>query len=119
MLIGMELQQASAPPYPLLFEYQPTTWPDKLREARTETEVVGVVRDFVAMVTPEEFARIPPTLRPGRFVDAHDITTYGFDLVRHECGDREGRQVVRRLAEFFSRASIRLSEILVAADPSD
>lgn len=119
MIVLMELQRGNAPPPLVLFHPNATTWAGKLREARSEMDVVAVVRDFVALLTPEEFARIPERLRPGRFVDAHDVTSYGFDLVRHECEDKEGRRVVRRMARFFSEASIRLSEILVASPRSE
>ena len=95
------------------YRLQPTTWAAKLREANAEPEVVEIVREFVAQLTPDDIARIPPHVRPGRFIDATDVTAYGFDLVRHECEDNDGRRVVQRLARFFSEASIRLSEILV------
>jgi hypothetical protein len=87
------------------------TWPEKLREAQTEAEVVGVVRDFLALVGPEEIVRIPLRLRPDRIVDGEDIVAYGVELVRHECADQEGRQVVQKLARIMSHASVRLSEI--------
>ena len=95
------------------YRLQPTTWGAKLREAKAELEVVEIVREFVAQLTPDDIARIPAHVRPGRFIDATDVTAYGFDLVRHECEDNDGRRVVQRLARFFSEASIRLSEILV------
>jgi hypothetical protein len=46
-------------------------------------------------------------------VDANDITTYAFDLVRQECHDDGAQHMVQRLAHIMSRASIRLSEIMV------
>ena len=119
MMVDMELQRGTTPPPSPRIQSHATTWAEKLREAQTEMEVVAVVRDYIALVTPEEYARIPEFLRPGRFVDAQDVTSYGFDLVRHECEDNDGRRVVRRLARFFSDASIRLSQILVASRSDD
>ena len=94
------------------------TWPEKLREARTEAEVVGIVRDFLALVGPEDIVRIPAQLRPGRIVDGDDIANYGLELVRHECADQESRRVVQQLARLMSHASVRLSEIMGVPPPS-
>jgi hypothetical protein len=94
----------------LPFRLHPTTWRAKLREAQSEREVVRIVREFVAELTPDD---IPVHMRPGRFIDATDVGSYGLDLVRHECQDNDARRVVQRLARFLSEASIRLSEILM------
>jgi hypothetical protein len=94
----------------------PLTWTDLLRKSPSEGEVLACARDFVATVTPEEFALLPLDLRPGRLVDANDVTTYAFDLMRADCREDEpAHAVVHRLASFFSNASIRLSEIMAAA----
>ena len=57
---------------------------------------------------------LPEHLRPGKIVDANDITTYAFELVRHECHDAGAHRLVERLAHVMSRASIRLSQIMVS-----
>ena len=82
--------------------------------ATTESEVVDVAREYLATVTPQEFGSLPEPLRPGKIVDANDITTYAFDLVRQECHDEGVQHMVQRLAHVMSRASIRLSQIMVA-----
>ena len=92
---------------------QPLTWQERLDCATTEHEVLDVVRDYVATVSPEEFASLPPALRPGKIVDANDVTTYAFDLVREECHDEGMQHIVQRMGHILSRASIRLSEIMV------
>ena len=86
---------------------------ERLDDATTELEVVEVVRDYLATVNHEEFASLPPALRPGKIVDANDVTTYAFDLVREECHDEGIQHIVQRLGHILSRASIRLSEIMV------
>jgi thiamine biosynthesis protein ThiC len=92
---------------------QPFTWQERLDTATTESEVVDVARDYLATLGPAEFASLPEALRPGKIVDANDITTYAFDLVRQECHDEGVQHLVQRLAHIMSRASIRLSEIMV------
>lgn len=91
----------------------PLTWQERLDDSVTETDVVEVVRDYLATITHEEFASLPEPLRPGKIVDANDVTTYAFDLVREECHDEGIQHIVQRLGHILSRASIRLSEIMV------
>ncbi|HET6264350.1 MAG TPA: hypothetical protein VFD95_05820 [Usitatibacter sp.] len=89
------------------------TWQDQLDRASTEAEVVALVREFMATVSPLEAAGLPESLRPRRIADAHDVTSYAFDLVRGDVADDEGSQrSLHRLAHFLSRASVRLAEIL-------
>ena len=91
----------------------PLTWQERLDDATTEQEVLQVVRDYVATITHEEYASLPERLRPGKIVDANDVTTYAFDLVREECHDEGIQHIVQRMGHIMSRASIRLSEIMV------
>jgi len=91
----------------------PLTWQERLDDAATEHDVLQVVRDYLATVTHEEYTSLPPALRPGKIVDANDVTTYAFDLVREECHDEGIQHIVQRLGHVLSRASIRLSQIMV------
>ena len=91
----------------------PLTWQERLDDAITEEDVVSVAREYMATITPQEIARMPSGVRPGKLVDANDVTTYAFELVRAECDDPEGSGALQRLAHIMSRASIRLSEIMV------
>jgi thiamine biosynthesis protein ThiC len=91
----------------------PLTWQERLDDATNEHEVLQVVRDYLATISHEEFASLPPELRPGKIVDANDVTTYAFDLVRQECHDEGLQHIVQRMGHILSRASIRLSQIMV------
>ena len=89
------------------------SWQDQLDRAKSEADVVAIVREFMATVSPWEAARLPEPLRPRKITDASDVTQYAFDLVRGDILDNEGTQrVLHRLAHLFSRASLRLSQIL-------
>lgn len=95
------------------------SWQDQLDQAATEADVVAVVREFMATVSPSEVARLPVELHPRKITDASDITQYAFDLVRADVLDNEGTQrVLHRLAHIFSRASLRLSSILSREHPA-
>jgi len=96
---------------------QPLSWQGQLDLARCEAEVVAVAREFLATISPYEAAWLPEALRPRRIVDANDVTTYAFDLVRGDVEDDAGTQrALHRLAHFFSRASIRLAQLMSAGD---
>ena len=95
-----------------------TTWQHRLDAARGVDEVVAAARDFLAIFTPFELASLPGGCRPpAKLVDADDVSTYAFELVRFECAERdETAQLVHKLARFFSHASMRLAQ-LTARDP--
>lgn len=89
------------------------TWQGRVDAADEEREIVSIAREFLAQFTPEEIHRLPAECRPGKLMDANDVTTYAFELVRHDCGgDPEAAALVHKLAGFFSAASIRLSQLL-------
>jgi hypothetical protein len=54
-------------------------------------------------------------LRPRKIVDANDIAAYALDLARHEAEDPDEMNLVQRLAQLMSLATVRASE-LAAAD---
>jgi pheromone shutdown protein TraB len=89
------------------------TWEERLANATSEEEVVEVARDYLATLSHTEFALLPEKLRPHKIVDASDITTYAFELVRHECEESSQHRLVQRIAHIMSRASIRLAQIMV------
>lgn len=97
------------------------TWQERLDAASSGAEVVDIARDFIATVTPEETAQLPLECRPGKLVDAQDISDFAFTLVRRSCADDFlGDINLLRMATFFTRASLRLSQITAQqADAAD
>jgi hypothetical protein len=96
------------------------SWQGRLDSATTEAEVVDIVRDFMATISPYEIARLPEHCRPRKVVDASDITSYAFLIVRHHCDDVVGTaRVAHKLASFFTSASIRLAHIMAAPQHVD
>lgn len=96
------------------------SWHSLLGAAESEHEVVDIARNFLATLSPYDIARLPADYRPGKMVDASDITTYAFLVMRHNCDEGHGiPRVAHKLAAFFSSASIRLSQILAASGGED
>lgn len=93
----------------------PRSWQDAVLAAETEGDVLDIVRDFVAQFSPEEVSQLPPVCRPGKFLDASDVTGYAFDLVRHRCDDAGEESLIHRLSAFFTDANERLAGIMHAA----
>jgi hypothetical protein len=93
---------------------QAVSWPHRLKTARTEAEVVDVARDFLATFSPYDLARLPEVLRPGRLVDGADVNDVAYTLVRHDHDDSRGTaRCIHRLTNFFTSASVRLTELLM------
>ncbi len=99
-------------PYPGPQRLTATSWPQRLRSATSEQEVVDVVRDFLATFSPYDLARLPVELRPGRIVDGNDVSDLAFTLVRHDHDDAQGTaRCIHKMTHFFTQASVRLSEL--------
>ena len=94
----------------------PLNWQGRLHEARTEEEVVDVMRDFVATFSPRDLAEVPTRLWPPKMRDARDVTDYAFVLVRHRVDDeRSSSGAIDRLSALFSDATVRISQLEFAA----
>ena len=91
------------------------SWAQRLKSSRTEAEVVDTARDFLATFSPYDLARLPMSCRPGRLVDGSDINDLAFVLVRNDQDDGQGTaRCIHRLTQFFTNASVRLSEVMAA-----
>jgi hypothetical protein len=97
----------------------PLSWEQRLDIAESEAEVIELAREYVAQLEHFEIVALPPELRPLKLVDALDVSTYAFDLVRYECDDEACARLVHKLAAFFSRCSMRLSELLRRTNDDD
>jgi len=92
-------------------------WHGRLGEAASADDVVAIARDYLALWSPEELALIPQDLRPGKLVDADDVTGYALALVQARMGrGTPGEDVVHKIGNFFGSASLRLSQILMRSE---
>lgn len=90
-------------------------WQGRLAEATSREDVVAVARDFLALVGPEEVARMPVDCRPGKLVDGEDVANYAVTLARRSCDpDCFNDHNLQRIAAFFGDALGRLSQLAPA-----
>ena len=87
------------------------TWQSRLDKASDERDVVSIAREFMAQFTPREIGSIPEECRPGKIVDAGDVTSCAFDLAKHS-SHGDGESTISKVSAFFASASTRLSQIM-------
>jgi hypothetical protein len=91
-----------------------TTWIGQIENARSIADVVSIVRDYIALWSPEEIAALPPSVRPGRVRDESDVTDLHGRLVeayRTTRASGDALVTLQRLTGFMARASIRVAEL--------
>lgn len=93
----------------------PEDWRNVLAEAASQDEVLAVVRDYLALWSPEEIARLPAECRPGRMKDDVDVSRWAYCLAAQHCsaqlGDDDDHLVTRMLV-FTTQAAMRLAEVV-------
>lgn len=95
------------------------TWIDRLDSAFSPSEVMDLVRVYLAHLTLEEISSLPAKCRPRKLVDAQDLAEFALDLVRETCIDPEPASVLLKLAAVVSHGSTRISELAATANDSD
>ena len=96
-------------------------WRNLIRDSSQEDEVVDLVRDHLALWSPEEIARLPLECRPPRIRDAEDISRWAFELASTHCaqsGKGSDEPMLERMLEFVTQAAIRLAELRAEAPPN-
>ncbi|HSJ98306.1 MAG TPA: hypothetical protein VLC53_14615 [Myxococcota bacterium] len=91
-------------------------WQGRLEGSRTVADVLSVVRDYLALWSPQEVSQLPPECRPGKIVDPDDVAELAVQLARATLDSApEAQAPLRKMCDFVTRASLRLSR-LVAQD---
>jgi hypothetical protein len=85
-------------------------WLARVATARTPDDVLSVAREYVAHFAVESGDSLPVELRPGPLATADDLQHYALALARYH-GHGETARGVYKVAEFFSRAAVRLAEL--------
>ena len=96
-------------------------WPNILDGARTEQDVVTIVREYVATWSPEELGRLPAACRPGKITDAEDVSDLAFCLTSAHLsfsGPLADRLLLERLMGFFTHAGTRLAALNATSSSS-
>ena len=90
-------------------------WNKEVRVARNAQELLGLARDFVAKLSPEEIATLPPTCREIRIKGIDDLYFWHERLAeayfsRASRGDPT--QAHRDMLDFFTVAAERANELV-------
>lgn len=91
------------------------SWQERLEQCQAEGEVVQVVRDYLALLTPEEIASLPRGFIPGRIADGDDISAFAVQLLIHESRCEGESPLLHKLAHIFGLASVQLSKVVPVA----
>lgn len=82
-----------------------TTWQDLLLAARTEEDLLLVVRDYLATWTPEELKALPETCKtPSRVVELEEVVDFAFTLAQARLAGKENSSLIR-MSRFFMEAA--------------
>ena len=85
----------------------------------TEHDVVLAVREYLAMWSPEELARLPAECRPGKITDAEDISDLAYRLSRAHlefAGPDDDSRLLERMMSFVSHAGSHVSGLVRSPD---
>jgi hypothetical protein len=101
----------------------PDRWTLELDAANSEAEVLYIARDFSAMLSRAEIARLPEHCKPPTLRDADDVSSWGIELLRAKlaiCDDTDAVPLLLAVEGFLSAAMHRLAQIesLAGDDPS-
>jgi len=91
-----------------------TSWIGQIENAHSAPDVVAIVRDYIALWSPEEIAALPAAVRPGRVRDEADIADLHDRLVeayRTTRASGDALATLQRLTGFMARAAIRIAEL--------
>ena len=90
------------------------SWHKEIRAARNWQELLGLARDFVAKLTPDEVATLPPTCREIRIKGTDDLH-FWHERLAEEFFARASRgdpsRAHRDLLDFFTIAAERATEL--------
>lgn len=96
------------------------SWKESLDDAGNERQVLAIVREFAARLEPRDLVILPEQCRPGKFLDASDVSSFALDLMRTDFSHAlPAAAVARDLIAFFFHASQRLSCLAAGASDPD
>ena len=94
--------------------HRPERWIPLLQNCDSESDIMRVLRDFLASIPPKELAALPIGAGIASFQSAIDLAGIAVSLAREEllfAGDDEARKLLNNVTAVFSAAASRLAEI--------
>ena len=89
------------------------TWQQRLDAASSEEAIVAITHEFVESLRGDIVERLPANLRPGRFKNAEEVSSYAFSVVLHRLQE-DGSVIsahLQAIADYFTCAAARLTQI--------
>lgn len=93
------------------FERMDPIWHSRVESARCADEVVALMRDYVATLTPEQLGKLPERYRPLRVKAEDDLEYWTFRLSSVPSGERADQAFLQDLFMHFLHASLRITQI--------
>jgi len=94
--------------------HRPERWIPLLRQCDSETDLVNVLRQFLATIPPRQLAQIPVGAGIAGFDSAVDVAGIAVSLAREELlygGEQTTRDLLNHVTAVFAAAATRLAEI--------
>jgi hypothetical protein len=95
-------------------------WRVPLSEAATVADVIGLMRDYLAKISPEDIGKLPPPCWD--CLTTRDIASSAVVLIREEihfAGEGDAAEVLHEIAHTFVAASTRIAAIQARDQPID
>ncbi len=89
-------------------------WQPLIREARTDEAIVALMREYLALWSSDDLARLPADCRPTDISTGTEVSQWAVVLARTERtfrGEREVEILLDQMANVFTAAADRLREI--------
>ena len=86
-------------------------WHEQVQSAREPEQLVRATREYIASLTPEQWAALPENCRPERIRDIDDILYWSARLTEEfleMAKDAKGNDVLREMLGFFTVAAERV-----------
>lgn len=93
---------------------RPERWIPLLQDCESETDILRVLRDFLATIPPKDMAALPIGAGIATFQSAVDLAGIAVSLAREELlfsGDEHLRTLLNHVTAVFSAAATRLAEL--------
>lgn len=93
---------------------RPERWIPLVQSCASETDLVRVLRDYLATIPPAQLAGIPAGAGIAAFDSALDVAGIAVSLAREEllfAGNDESRTLLNSVTAVFAAAATRLAEI--------
>jgi len=96
------------------FERNDPRWHGRIEMAMSVDDVVGLVRDYIATLSPHHFLRLPDVCRGLRVKAEDDVEYWTFRLSQRPALEDDARidgEMLQEVFNHFLHASLRISQI--------